>query len=273
MRKIPFLLIAICSIRFICASSILADDHARVLYEELTPRAFRERIETAPIAYVPLGTLEWHGEHLPLGSDGLQSKIFFELLAKEAGGIVLPMLYLGPDKHEGHNGVDYYGMDCGNFVEGEQFQYDRQQFDGSAYWIQEETFGTILEATLLQLKRAGFRIVVMHGHGPSTAYASRHFEEWETKYGLKCFNCWGYRDGEGMGIMVDHAAMNETSLVMAMRPELVEMENLSEDRDQWPLGVGGKDPRLYASQELGEEIIDIQLQRMAELLQNALMDM
>ena len=239
----------------------------------MTPRIFRERIKTAPIAYVPLGTLEWHGEHLPLGSDGLQSKIFFESLAKEAGGVVLPMLYLGPDKHEIHDGIDYYGMDCGNFVEGEQYQYERQQFDGSAYWIDDDTFGTLLEATLHQLKRAGFRIVVMHGHGPSTAYASSHFEAWEEKYGLKFFNCWGYQDGEGMGIMVDHAAMNETSLVMAMRPELVEMENLPEDLKEWPAGVGGKDPRTHASRELGEEIIGIQLQRMKEILKQALTEL
>ncbi len=42
-----------------------------VFYAELTPTAFRERIAQAPIAYLPLGTLEWHGEHLPLGTDGV----------------------------------------------------------------------------------------------------------------------------------------------------------------------------------------------------------
>jgi len=41
-----------------------------VFYSELTPQEFRERLAQAPIAYLPLGTLEWHGEHLPLGADG-----------------------------------------------------------------------------------------------------------------------------------------------------------------------------------------------------------
>jgi creatinine amidohydrolase/Fe(II)-dependent formamide hydrolase-like protein len=41
----------------------------------------------APIAYWPLGSLEWYGEHLPLGSDGLQAKHFFEILALTVGGI------------------------------------------------------------------------------------------------------------------------------------------------------------------------------------------
>ena len=68
-----------------------------VLYTELTPTEFRQRLAQAPIAYLPLGTLEWHGEHLPLGSDGLQSEGFMTRLAERVGGIVLPMLFLGPD--------------------------------------------------------------------------------------------------------------------------------------------------------------------------------
>jgi creatinine amidohydrolase len=42
-----------------------------VLYERLTPVDFESRVEAAPIAYLPLGTIEWHGPHLPLGSDFL----------------------------------------------------------------------------------------------------------------------------------------------------------------------------------------------------------
>ena len=64
----------------------------KVLYVELTPREFRKKLSEAPVAYLPLGTLEWHGEHLPLGSDGIQPYHFFQEVAAEAGGIVLPML-------------------------------------------------------------------------------------------------------------------------------------------------------------------------------------
>ncbi|TFH20665.1 MAG: hypothetical protein E4H10_16385 [Bacteroidia bacterium] len=66
-------------------------------YTHLTPTYFRSRLAEAPIAYLPLGTLEWHGEHLPVGSDGLQSFSFMKDMAREIGGIVLPMLYLGQD--------------------------------------------------------------------------------------------------------------------------------------------------------------------------------
>ena len=241
-----------------------------VLYEELTPTAFRQRLALAPIAYVPLGTLEWHGEHLPLGSDGLQAKHFFQILAHEVGGIVLPMLYLGPDREKTINGKGLYGMDLGSMHWEADHKYADQQLDGSAYWISESDFKVILEATWQQLARAGFKVVVAHGHGPSTGFSQKHFKEWEEKYGMKFFNCWGPKDGNDLGIMVDHAATNETSLVMALRPELVHMEYLPRNMKQWPIGVGGRDPRIHASAKLGWQAVRIQKERMTEILKKAL---
>jgi creatinine amidohydrolase len=243
----------------------------KVLYAELTPQEFRDRLAAAPIAYLPLGTLEWHGEHLPLGSDGLQSYYFFVGLAREVGGIVLPMLFLGPDRAEEVDGKELYGMDTLGEGMPEGKRYKNQQLDGSAYWVPEETFRTIIEATLKQLKRAGFKIVVAHGHGPSTSFFQKNIPQWKKKFGLETFVCWGSEyDRQGKGIMVDHAAMNETSLVMALRPDLVQMERLPKDPNFWPVGVGGRDPRKFASAELGREILKIQTERMAKILRQAL---
>jgi creatinine amidohydrolase len=130
----------------------------------------------------------------------------------------------------------------------------------------------MMDAIIKQVSRAGFKVLVAHGHGPSTGFVRDNSAEWEKKYGIKILNCWGPSEGEGMGIMVDHAAMNETSLVMAMRPELVHMEYLPEDENVWPAGVGGKDPRIYASQEKGMKIISFQKDRMIEVIQKALQE-
>ena len=81
-------------------------DMQEVLYERLTPSEFQDRLKKAPIAYLPLGTLEWHGAHLPLGSDSLQSQAFFIKLARLAGGIVLPPLFLGPDEAKEIDGLE-----------------------------------------------------------------------------------------------------------------------------------------------------------------------
>jgi creatinine amidohydrolase len=244
----------------------------KVLYAELTPREFRARLAAAPIAYLPLGTLEWHGEHLPLGSDGIQSQGFFVQLAKRAGGIVLPMLFLGPDlKEEQPDGSQLCGMDI---LAGEPGpgQYAKQQLTGSAYWIAEEDFGVLLEDVLRQLSRAGFRIVVAHGHGPSTMFFAKHSDQYRQEFGLTCLHLWeeGSADplARDLGIQTDHAAANETSLVMALRPDLVQMENLPKDR--WPMAVSGKDPRIHASREVGQKAIARNVDRMATVLRETL---
>lgn len=238
-----------------------------VRYVELGPQEFRQRLAEAPIAYLPLGTLEWHGEHLPLGSDGLQSGGFFVELAQRVGGIVLPMLFLGPDRHEVVGGRDYYGMDLYGFAEGQP-----QQLDGSAYWVSNDLFGQMLEAILAQLARAGFKIVVAHGHGPSTRFFEEHSAAWREQFGLELFTCWRPRpeEADGLGIQTDHAAANETSLMMALHPELVHMERLSPDPNVWPVAVGGRDPRSEASAARGHQAIALQAERMARLLREAL---
>lgn len=242
----------------------------KVLYAELTPQEFRERLGRAPIAYLPLGTLEWHGEHLPLGSDGLQSRGFFEHLAREVGGIVLPMLFLGPDRKQEENGRGLYGMDICHTGTDDR-RYEDQQLAGSAYWVPDETFNTILDAVMKQLARAGFKVIVGHGHGPSTSHFRKRADVWKEEHGLECFHCWGSeQDKDGLGIQVDHAAANETSLVMALRPELVQMERLPEDRKRWPLAVAGRDPREFASPEVGRKAIGLQKERMAKILREAL---
>ena len=251
----------------ICGMVHGQENRNKVLYEELTPKEFRVRIAEAPIAYLPLGTIEWHGEHLPLGSDGLQSKKFLEILAQEVGGIVLPMYFLGPDLAQIVEGKQLYGMD---FYSAKEHGNSEQQLDGSAYWISDSLFSAVVEATLIQLKRAGFKIVVYHGHGPSTNLVKKRSEDWQKKFGIKMFNCWDESSGQGYGIMTDHAAMNETSLIMAMYPELVQMENLPSDSEKWPVGVSGKDPRIFASPEVGMKSINKQKERMGKILRKAL---
>ena len=146
-----------------------------------------------------------------------------------------------------------------------------KQLPGSAYWIPEELFHELLGGILRQLARAGFRVVVAHGHGPSTGHLLKHRDAWEKELGLKLFACWDDAgDEKGLGIQTDHAAANETSLMMALHPEWVEMENLDPDPNVWPLAVGGRDPRTEASPEKGREAIRIHVRRMAEILRKAL---
>ncbi|MFX0080415.1 MAG: creatininase family protein [Candidatus Hodarchaeota archaeon] len=237
----------------------------KVLYSELNPQEFKSRILEAPIAYLPLGTLEWHGKHLPLGTDGLISSGFFIELANNIGGIVLPMLFLGPDLFRNINEKDYYGMDIHSYPSSKP-----EQLPGSAYWVNNELFKQIIEVTLKQLKRAGFKIIIAHGHGPSTLLFAQFSKEWQNKFGLNLFTCWQRGESPEFGLQTDHAASNETSLMMALRPELVNLNNLSKNMNKKPLGLIGKDPRKHANSELGTKIITRQIENMAIILRDKL---
>ncbi len=87
----------------------------KVLYEELLPEELVQRVQEMPVAYLPLGTLEWHGPHMPLGADGIQSKELFVRVAEKVGGVVLPMLFMGPDRifHDGGKSILWNGYQYG----------------------------------------------------------------------------------------------------------------------------------------------------------------
>ncbi len=214
-----------------------AAGRVKVRYAELLPHEFRKRLAERPIAYLPLGTLEWHGEHLPLGSDAIQSEGLMVECALRFGGIVMPPVHLGPDRaRPAQGGRVLYGMDYAESTD------PPRQLDGSCYWVPAGLHVLMVDAILEQLKRAGFRAVFADGHGPSRWSWVENLAERETRFGLKLFGV--TRDiAAGWRSQVDHAARNETSLMMHFRPELVDLSQLSKDRSVHPVGVGGEDPR------------------------------
>lgn len=221
----------------------------KILYEEMKPEEFLENLNKFPVAYLPLGTLEWHGLHMPLGADGIQAKGIMEKIAAKVGGIVLPMLFLGPDYEVSVDGKPYYGMDYFSFEEGKS-----QQLEGSSYYVEKELFVSMLDRIMQNLARAGFKVIVAHGHGPSTNTFAEQKKIYAEKYGLQVYTLWdlGYKEKDG--IMIDHAATNETSLVLALRPELVDMNKLP--KDGILVGSWGEDPRTGASEERGKILIE-----------------
>jgi creatinine amidohydrolase len=234
----------------------------KVRYAELLPHEFRRRLALRPLAYLPLGTLEWHGEHLPLGSDAIISEGLMVECARRYGGIVMPPIYLGPDrKHFQPGGTPLIGMDRSDVT------VPHRQLDGSCYWVSQGLFFILIDAILEQLQRAGFKAIFADGHGPSRWSWVEYIDERTTRYGLTLLGVTPEIRAEWTS-QIDHAAANETSLVMAMRPELVDLTRLAEDRDVWPQGVGGDDPR-DATAEHGRDCLETAVQIVGRLLTDA----
>lgn len=221
----------------------------KVDYENLFPHEFEKRLKTRPIGYLPLGTLEWHGKHNVFGADALQSRELFRRAARRFGGIVMPPIWMGPDgiKRQ-EQGSDLIGMDTAEST------IPNQQLPGSLYWVPKELFLSLVEAMLAQAKRAGFKCIIADGHGPSRIAWAEKVDAWEKQFDLKLISA--LRDfPDQWRTQNDHAGCNETSIMMAVDSSLVDLSRLSTDRDQWPQGVAGEDPR-NATVLFGEELIE-----------------
>lgn len=231
-----------------------------VKYTELRPEAFAERLRHKPLAYLPLGTLEWHGEHLPLGADAIQSEALMVACARRFGGIVLPPLFLGPDRRMVlDDGSSLVGMDYAKSTS------PQRQLPGSCYWVSYDFFAALLENILAQLKRAGFTAVFADGHGPSRRSWVEHIPQWEQQFGLRLLGItddlkpnWQY--------MTDHAAKNETSIMLHVAPDLVDLAVFSGGEQSPLVGVNGEHPFL-ASTEAGAAILEETIQLLAPVLQ------
>lgn len=71
-----------------------------VRYERLRPAQIVAQREACPIVWLPIGTIEWHGEHNPVGLDTLKIHALLEVCAREIGGLVFPPLYYGENREQ-----------------------------------------------------------------------------------------------------------------------------------------------------------------------------
>ena len=64
-----------------------------------------------------------------------------------------------------------------------------------------------------------------------------------------------YADDERLKYQNDHAGANETSIVMAVRPELVDFGQVKEDESNL-IGIAGRHPVRESSEAYGNEILE-----------------
>ena len=177
----------------------------KVRYEEMLPAEFLEAVEYMPVFIVPLGLLEWHADHLPLGQDGLKAHgICLKLAENLEGGIVLPPVYFGRPGFSTYIGTLTFS---------------------------EALVNLMLTELCLQLKKVGAKVIVLLvGHyGPAqescVARAAKIIAR--ENPGLTVIahpECDGVTvDGE---MPRDHAGLWETSMFMSMYPELAHKELL-----------------------------------------------
>jgi creatinine amidohydrolase len=215
-------------------------------YERLRPAELRALADEAPLAYLPIGPLEYHGEHLPTGVDWFEAHGLCLRAAAKSGGVVLPPTYLA----SGALDLPFTLSFAPKLVH------------------------SCVRATLGQLHLRGLRaVVVLTGHGPLDLnhMLKRACAEAEAEHrGLAAYGlCWTELNAArltapetGDPTTGDHAARIETSWMLELEPELVRLDLLEDDPEAAHLGVYGRNPRFTASAELGRS----QIEQAAELL-------
>lgn len=181
-------------------------------YAELRPDDLTLRFRNGAPAVLPLGALEWHGPHLPLGLDLLVAEAFAERLALRLEGVLLPAL-VTPVTTLPHP---------------------------LSLQVPTEAFRGVMDATLDGLVAAGAgTILVVSGH-----YAQGHEIEMyeaamrgmEDHPSVRVFAA-APLEPIGDDALLDHAGRIEASLLLAVRPDLVRLDAAD------GTGVLGEDPR------------------------------
>jgi creatinine amidohydrolase len=195
-------------------------------------------------AYIPLGTMEWHGFHLPLETDTMIASKICNVLAKKIPGYIVPPLYLGTDKKIVIDEKVYTGKDA-DF---------KKTLPGSYYFVKEVIFYDIICGLIENLKKQGFnRLIIITGHG-SRAQIEVLKKIEKTIKGIIFIN--PFCD-EVLNNKICHADEYETSLLWACYPkEKKRSLKAAMDNSEGVIKLYGYDPRQKASSEIGLELLN-----------------
>jgi len=218
----------------------------KVQYERLLPHEFEARITACPVVYVPVGSLEWHGEHLALGNDALKMHALCCEAARQGGGVVYPPIY--------------YCIPGLCNADPSRYTHD------STFYGDPEVLRTLLLSTLGVLERVGFRVAILTtGHTPREQIQMMKDVAAAYDGAMKVHGTCDMEFGKEIEFTSDHAAMWETSLLWHLEPGLVDITQLSRDLATKPFNVYGRDPRTEASPGLGARAARIIARDMAAL--------
>lgn len=193
----------------------------------LRPAQLEAALRAFPVVYVPFGLIEWHGRHLPLGNDALKAHGVLVRCAEKFGGVVYPPCWF------------HAGFDLSHLVPVYTELFQRLKATGarvilgvSGHNIQEQ----------IDMINAALAPVIADG-------AVAGLGLWEMTLS---------RCDESDS---DHAAKWETSNMQYFYPDRVDLRELGDEEIIFdmraPWGIGGYDPRVHASAEVGRRNVEL----------------
>jgi creatinine amidohydrolase len=185
--------------------------------------------ERLSLVFLPVGVIEWHGPHLPLGTDVLLAHEAALRLARDLGGVVHPPIFCGTERERRPEMLRDIGFSGEEWVVGMDFPANSMR----SYYYPEETLGLLVRDALAQLVGHGYRlIVIVNGHGAENQIGTLR------RLAAACT-----AQGQARAVVVlpfpiehdeqgrettsaGHADIFETSVLLHLRPECVDVSKL-----------------------------------------------
>ncbi len=184
--------------------------------ELLRPGQIAQAMAICPRIWLPLGTIEYHSHHLPVGLDGLQAHGLCLDAAEIAGGLVYPPLWWGTGGGHGN-------------------------YPWTVMMPEAAEIAAILTFTLRRLETLGVRQVVLftgHFANEQLAMIARIAADWTAGGGPMVVLARGVNGNAGAFLPPDHAGQFETTLLAGFHAETVDIQLLPTARP----GETGEDP-------------------------------
>ncbi len=250
--------------------------NSKFMYAEMLPHEIVERRKTFPVAFLGLGGLEWHGLHMAVGNDALKAERFCQLAAEKSGGFAFPTLWYGEPRLAGLMEANYdRGSKIKSIMGFDPVKYT-ESYWGASPDAQIESYRLLLRHVLLQLNSLEMRaICLLCGHDPMVKWVLPVVETYNSLFPhSRVFAGTEYHyAANNQDVGGDHAAKWETSYLMYLMPECVDMTVYSTHRDEPLVGIIGEDPRGQASRDIGEKatdyIVKAMISRAEQLLEEA----
>jgi creatinine amidohydrolase len=191
----------------------------------LRPEQITEEMHRCSLAYLPVGPLEWHGPHLPLGVDPLNAENAALQSAELTGGLVFPTLYWGTERERQPEMLNWLGLDRDNYVIGMDFPGNSLP----SLYCSEEIFALLVRDQLRMMTKMGFRlIVVITGHAATNQIEvlDRLAAEYNGEKIARVVIALPFVTNTSGIMEVGHASRIETAVMQALHPETVELNSL-----------------------------------------------
>ena len=141
----------------------MSSQKREIRIECLRPGRLNEEQERCPLVFVPIGPLEYHGPHLPVGMDAINAtQCALEACRRLGKGVVHPTLYWGTERERPGWMLESLGFKGSDWIVGMDFPAAIWK----SHYYQEHLFALVVAGAVEMLIEGGYKVIVLvNGHG------------------------------------------------------------------------------------------------------------